>query len=123
MPARSHGSSCTRRPADVIEHSHAFDLKKGLFTWKNPKRIATSLKRSAEECKERKTDPYRSAIAMLSFYVNRAGNSLSAERVRTLRLAKAELRRQFGRPEPAPRHSHVARKKRPPPGDERQRMA
>lgn len=49
---------------------------------------------------------------MLSFYVNRAGRSLSAERVRTLRQAKAELRRQFGRPVPPPRHSHVARRRR-----------
>ncbi len=123
MPIRSHGSSRTRWSADVTEHSHALDLKKGLFTWKSPRRIAASLKRSAEESTERKTDPYRSAIAMLSFYVNRAGRSLTAERVRTLRQAKAELRRQFGRPEPAPRHSHVARKRRPPSGDERPRMA
>lgn len=113
MLTRFLGSSRTRWSADVTEHSHALDLKKGLFTWKNPRRIAASLKRSAEESTERKTDPYRSAIAMLSFYVNRAGKSLTAERVRTLKQAKAELRRQFGRPVPPPRHSHVARRRRP----------
>lgn len=113
MPTRSLGSSRTRRSADVTEHSHALDLKKGLLTWKDPRRIAASLKRSAEEGTELKTDPYSSAIAMLSFYVNRAGKSLSAERVRTLRQAKAELRRQFGRPVPPHRHSHIARRRRP----------
>ncbi|MBM3547933.1 MAG: DUF3175 domain-containing protein [Alphaproteobacteria bacterium] len=103
MAQKSHGGSA----------GHALDLKKGLFTWKDPKRIAASLKRSAEESDHRKTDPYRSAISMLTFYVNRAGSKLSAERVRTLKAAKAELRRQFGREPPPPRHSHVARKRRP----------
>jgi hypothetical protein len=114
MPDRSQGSSAGRWSADVTEHSHALDLRKGLFTWKDPKRIAASLKKSAEESDRRKADPYRSAIAMLTFYVNRAGKDLSAERVRTLKEAKDELRRQFGRKPPAPRRSHVARKRRPP---------
>lgn len=122
MPQQSRGSSRTRWSAEVTEHSHALDLKKGLFTWKSPRRIAASLKRSAEESAERKANPYRSAISMLTFYVNRAGKSLSAERVKTLRQAKEELRRQFGRPVASPRHGHVARKKRPPSGDERPRF-
>lgn len=113
MPQKSHGSSANRWSADVTKHSHALDLRKGLFTWKDPKRIAATLKRSAEASEQRKADPYRSAISMLTFYVNRAGSALSAERVRTLKAAKAELRRQFGRKPPAPRHSHVARKRRP----------
>lgn len=122
MPTQPRGSSRTRWSADATDRSHALDLKKGLFTWKNPRRIAASLKRSAEESTERKTDPYRSAISMLTFYVNRAGKTLSADRVRTLKQAKEELRRQFGRPVPPPRHSHVARRRRPP-GDERPRVA
>ena len=123
MPTHSRGSSRTRWSADVTEHSHALDLRKGLFTWKNPRRIAASLKRSAEESKERKADPYRSAISMLTFYVNRAGKSLSAERVQTLRQAKEELRRQFGRPVTPPRHSHVARRRRAPEETGRSRAA
>lgn len=114
MPDRSHGSSAGRRSADVAEHSQPPDLRKSRFTWKDPKRIAASLKKSAEEGGRRKADPYRSAIAMLTFYVNRAGKDLSAERVRTLKAAKDELRRQFGRKPPAPRRSHVARKRRAP---------
>ena len=120
MSDRSHGGADSgareRWSGEASAHSHALDLKKGLFTWKSPKRIAASLKKSAETSEHRKADPYRSAIAMLTFYVNRAGRSLSAERVKTLRAAKAELRRQFGRKLPPPRHSHVARKRRPDDG-------
>jgi hypothetical protein len=113
MAQKSHGSSASRWSAGVTKHGNALDLKKGLFTWKDPRRIAASLKRSAEESDRRKADPYRSAISMLTFYVNRAGERLTAERVKTLKAAKAELRRQFGRNPPAPRHSHVARRRRP----------
>jgi hypothetical protein len=113
MPQKSHGSSGQRWSADVTKHSHALDLRRGLFTWKDPKRIAASLKHSAETSEDRKADPYRSAISMLTFYVNRAGSRLSPDRIRTLKAAKAELRRQFGRTPPPPRHSHVARKRRP----------
>ena len=112
MTESSHGSSTDRWSAEVTEHSDALDLKKGLFTWKDPKRIAASLKKSAEESHRRKADPYRSAIAMLTFYVHRAGKNLSAERARTLKAAKDELRRQFGRKLPSPRRGHVARKRR-----------
>ena len=81
----------------VTRESDALDLQRGVFTLKDPKRIAASLKRSAERSKRRKSDPYRSAMSMLTFYLNRAGKSLAATRKRTLQRAKDELRRQFGR--------------------------
>jgi hypothetical protein len=81
----------------VTRESDALDLEEGVFTWNDPKRIAASLKRSAEESRRRKADPYRSALSMLVFYINRAGKNLPAGRRRTLEKAKTELRRQFGR--------------------------
>jgi Protein of unknown function (DUF3175) len=81
----------------VTRESHALDLAAGVFTWKDPKRIAASLKRSAERSRRRKADPYRSALSMLVFYINRAGKNLPADRRRTLAQAKIELRKQFGR--------------------------
>jgi len=92
----------TKKPArrwsqNVTEHSDALDLKQGVFTWKDPKRIAASLKRSAETSKRRKADPFRSALSMLTFYINRAGKGLPEERRRILTRAKEELRKQFGR--------------------------
>jgi hypothetical protein len=81
----------------VTRESHALDLAAGVFTWKDPKRIAASLKRSAEASHRRKADPYRSALSMLIFYINRAGKNLPASRRRTLEQAKVELRKQFGR--------------------------
>jgi Protein of unknown function (DUF3175) len=81
----------------VTRESDALDLDRGVFTWRDPKRIAASLKRSAEQSRRRKADPYRSALSMLIFYINRAGKNLPAGRRRTLERAKAELRRQFGR--------------------------
>ncbi len=80
---------------EVTEHSHALDLEQGVFTLKDPKKIAASLKRSAETSKRRKADPFRSAMSMLVFYINRAGKSLSeADRAR-LEKAKTELRKAF----------------------------
>jgi Protein of unknown function (DUF3175) len=81
----------------VTRESDALDLSKGVFTWKDPKRIAASLKRSAQRSRRRKADPFRSALSMLTFYLNRAGKNLPAARRRTLIRAKDELRRQFGR--------------------------
>jgi len=86
-----------RWSARVTRESNALDLSGGVFTWKDPKRIAGSLKRSAERSKRRKSDPYRSALSMLTFYLNRAGKNLPATRRKTLQRAKGELRRQFGR--------------------------
>ncbi len=81
----------------VTERSDVLDLRAGIFTGKDPKRIARSLKRSAESSKRRKADPFRSALSMLTFYINRAGKNLPASRRRTLMRAKDELRKQFGR--------------------------
>jgi hypothetical protein len=94
----SQGKKPTRRwSQDVTEHSDALDLDKGVFTLKDPKKIAASLKRSAETSRRRKSDPYRSAMSMLTFDINRAGKGLSqAERTR-LDKAKGELRKAFGR--------------------------
>ncbi len=86
-----------RWSAAVTRNSDALDLSPGVFTGKDPKRIAASLKRSAERSRRRKADPYRSAMSMLTFYLNRAGKNLPAARKRTLQRAKDELRKQFGR--------------------------
>lgn len=82
---------------EVTETSNALDLDKGVFTWKNPKRIAASLKRSAEHSKRRKSGAFRSAMSMLTFYVNRGGKDLPKAQKAVLERAKDELRAQFGR--------------------------
>jgi hypothetical protein len=82
---------------DVTRRSNALDLDAGVFTWTDPGRIARSLKRSAEASTRRKADPYRSAMSMLVFFINRAGRGLPATRRRTLERAKQELRKAFGR--------------------------
>ena len=81
----------------VTEHSDALDLRRGVFTLRDPRKIAASLKRSAQTSKRRKADPYRSALSMLTFYINRAGKNLPASRKRTLMRAKDELRSLYGR--------------------------
>jgi hypothetical protein len=81
----------------VTEHSDALTLDKGVFTSRDPKEIAASLKRSAERSRRRKANPFRSALSMLTFYINRAGKNLPASRKRTLMRAKDELRKQFGK--------------------------
>src|SRR5262245_58094752 len=81
----------------VTERSDALDLQRGVFTQEDPKRIAASLKRSAERSRRRRSDPYRSAMSMLTFYLNRAGKTLPAGRKKILQRAKDELRKQFGR--------------------------
>jgi hypothetical protein len=79
----------------VTETSNALDLEPGVFSQDDPRSIARSLKRSAERSRRRKSDPFRSAMSMLSFYINRAGKNLSkAERAR-LNAAKDELRKLF----------------------------
>ena len=86
--------------ADVTEHSNAMDLKENIFESKDPKKIAKSLKHSAEVSDRRKSAPFRSAMSMLSFYINRAGKNLDASQKEILENAKDELRKEFGR-EPA----------------------
>ncbi len=82
----------------VTETSNALDLEAGVFSRESPRAIARSLKRSAEHSRRRKSDPYRSAMSMLTFYVNRAGRKLPARRRARLEAAKDELRALFGRP-------------------------
>jgi Protein of unknown function (DUF3175) len=81
----------------VTEHSDALSLDKGVFTLRDPGRIAASLKRSAQRSSRRKSSPFRSALSMLTFYINRAGKNLPASRKKTLMRAKDELRKQFGK--------------------------
>jgi hypothetical protein len=94
---KSRRSGGRRWSARVTERSDALTLEKGVFTSRDPKRIAASLKRSAERSRRRKADPFRSALSMLTFYINRAGKNLPASRKKTLMRAKDELRKQFGR--------------------------
>lgn len=86
-----------RWSAEVARRSNALDLEPSLFTWDDPKRIAESLKRSAEASKRRKGTPFQSAMSMLNFYINRAGTNLPQRRRQVLEQAKTELRRAFGR--------------------------
>ena len=83
----------------VTQTSNALDLQNEVFTWSDPKRVARSLKRSAEASHRRKASPFQSAMSMLNFYINRAGRGLSAKQKRVLTRAKDELRRLFGRSE------------------------
>ena len=82
----------------VTESSNALDLDRGVFARSDPRAIARSLKRSAERSHRRKSEPYRSAMSMLTFYINRAGKHLSQKRRKTLEKAKDELRDLYGRP-------------------------
>src|SRR5262249_17043323 len=81
----------------VTEHTDALTLRHGVFSSADTKRIGASLKRSAERSKRRKSSPFRSALSMLTFYINRAGKNLPASRKKTLMRAKDELRKQFGK--------------------------
>ncbi|QQO34713.1 DUF3175 domain-containing protein [Bradyrhizobium diazoefficiens] len=81
----------------VTKESDALDLKRGVFKLTSPKRIAASLKRSAEHSTRRKTGAYRSALSMLTFYINRAGKTLPKTQRERLEKAKVELKRAFGR--------------------------
>src|SRR5205807_7416237 len=81
----------------VNETSDALDLKKGVFKLRSPRAIASSLKRSAERSKRRKSAPFRSAMSMLTFYENRGGKNLSAAARKKLAAAKRALRKLYGR--------------------------
>ncbi|BBU62270.1 hypothetical protein MSC49_22050 [Methylosinus sp. C49] len=83
--------------AEVGRKSNALDLEPDVFTLDDSRAIARSLKRSAEKSARRKSAPFRSAMSMLTFYINRAGRGLPAERRRILERAKTELRKIFGR--------------------------
>jgi Protein of unknown function (DUF3175) len=100
-PARRSSSpkraSPERWSQRVTEESDALDLQHGVFTLRDPKQIAASLKRSAEQSSRRKAGAYRSALSMLTFYINRAGKTLPKTQRDRLQRAKTELKRQFGR--------------------------
>ena len=81
----------------VTESSSALDLETGVFTLEDPRAIALSLKKSADHSRRRKTDPFRSAMSMLTFYINRAGRQLDARQRQRLEQAKDELRVLYGR--------------------------
>jgi translation initiation factor 2 alpha subunit (eIF-2alpha) len=81
----------------VTRESNALDLDSGVFTWKNPRKIALSLKRSAESSKRRKAQSFQSAMSMLNFYINRAGKNLPVSQRKVLEQAKKELRKLFDR--------------------------
>jgi Protein of unknown function (DUF3175) len=83
--------------ARVTHDSNALDLEQGVFTWQDPHRIALSLKRSAEASTRRKAPPFRSAMSMLVFYINRAGKNLDENQLRILERAKNELRALYGK--------------------------
>jgi hypothetical protein len=95
---KSHAAQTRRRwSRRVTTTSNALDLDRGVFTWKDPRRIARSLKRSADHSHRRKSDPYRSAMSMLTFYINRAGDKLGAGQRKVLERAKDQLRELYGR--------------------------
>jgi uncharacterized protein DUF3175 len=95
-------TTSTRAPSKrwsqrVTRESDALDLKAGVFKLSSPKKIAASLKRSAEHSSRRKSGAYRSAVSMLTFYINRAGKTLPKTQRTRLERAKVELKRAFGR--------------------------
>ena len=92
MGTRAKDSKWSQR---VTEKRNALDLEKNVFTWEDPRRIAHSLKRSAERSKRRKGTPLQSAMSMLNFYINRAGKDLDAGQLKVLNEAKDELRSLF----------------------------
>ena len=89
--------SSSKWSARVTRESHALELEEGIFTWKNPRKIALSLKKSADSSKHRKSPPFRSAMSMLAFYINRAGKNLDDEQKRVLEQAKTELRKLYNK--------------------------
>jgi Protein of unknown function (DUF3175) len=110
-PGRSRGEASRRRrgpqssalsaprkwSAAVTRHSDTLDLERQLFAKATPEAIARSLKRSAQRSRRRKAAPYRSAMAMLTFYINRAGKNLPKRRRNLLERSKVALRKAFGR--------------------------
>jgi hypothetical protein len=92
------GKKVKRWSQQVAMTSSALALEPGVFSWNDPRKIALSLKRSADGSERRKSPPFRSAMSMLTFYINRAGRKLPAEQREILEKAKEELRVLYGRP-------------------------
>jgi hypothetical protein len=97
MTEKPGSSSKNKWSAKVTRESNALSLEKGVFTWKDPKAIAQSLKDSAEASTRRKVEPFRSAMSMLVFYINRAGKNLDRNQLRILEEAKQTLRDLYGK--------------------------
>jgi hypothetical protein len=96
--AKSSKRAPTKRwSAKVTQESDALDLRKNVFSLDDPKKIAALLKRSAESSNRRKADPHRSAMSMLTFYIDAAGSNLPTSGKKILKRSKTELRLQFGR--------------------------
>lgn len=83
--------------AAVTKFSNALDLEEGIFTWKDPRKIAKSLKNSAMKSRRKKGTPFMSAMSMLNFYINRAGANLKNDQRQILEKAKQELRKLFNK--------------------------
>jgi hypothetical protein len=90
-------ATARRWSARVMRTSNALDLEEGVFTKRSPRAVALSLKRSAERSRRRKSTPFRSAMSMLNFHINRAGKGLPASQRKVLEAAKGELRKLYGR--------------------------
>ena len=97
MAGEPKTSSPENWTAKVTRESDALDLEKGIFTWKDPLKIARSLKHSADTSTRRKSSPFRSAMSMLVFYINRAGSKLNSDQKCILEQAKVELRKLYGK--------------------------
>ncbi len=97
MAKSNHTSKKKRWSQHVTETSDALDLESGVFTQDDPKKIASSLKASAEHSRRRKSSPFRSAMSMLTFFMNRGGKNVSPHQKRVLDEAKEELRKAFDR--------------------------
>jgi hypothetical protein len=95
MTKQRHKTTARKWSHSVTENSDALDLEHGVFAQEDPKKIAASLKRSAEKSERRKSSPYRSAMSMLTFYLNRAGPNVSQTQRKRLESAKDELRSLF----------------------------
>ena len=95
MAQESTKTATGKWSAKVTRERNELDLEEGVFTWNDPKRIARSLKKSADVSKNRKASPLRSAMSMLVFYINRAGDNLSEDQKRVLEQAKDELRKLY----------------------------
>lgn len=97
MAAKTKSTAAMHWSQKVTQTSNALDLEEGVFTWKDPRKIALSLKHSADVSERRKVTPFRSAMSMLVFYINRAGKTLDKEQLQVLEQAKNELRRLYGK--------------------------
>jgi hypothetical protein len=97
MTEKSAASAPNKWSGKVTRESNALSLEKGVFTWKDPQAIALSLKQSADASTRRKAPPFRSAMSMLVFYINRAGKNLDEEQRHILEQAKQALRTLYGK--------------------------